>query len=640
MFKTINRKFYAIAIVLILLFGGAYALLAFFSQNQSRSEIRSSRAMIIEKEADSLRRLFFEIRFWEKSIFNASHKDAGKNFNERLKGMKKILLKLKNYQLEEEINQNFNTIITTMALYENNVNAMVQLQTEDSLLATRMNTNYRSLISTTINTGQTKLLKTLFHLNQFHTAYHTTHRESEYQALTMICNALEQKLMATRHLEHRTQGYFLNFKKLLQKDFSIRKKMDMIDQEFNDMSNQLMEIFSFISMASETGLKEEIHRAQSNRIWLDKFFLLITVLSLITLLFILRTMAREIINPIRSITHVVCQIEKGSIETRFVSLGNRSDEIVQLGFSLNNMLDSLEERQTELQQEIKEREKTEKQQQLLEIRLAQAQKLESIGQLAAGIAHEINTPIQYVGDNTRFLGEAFDDFIKALRHYQLLLEAIKTETVDNEMIQKVESVVENADMDYLEEEIPSAIDQTLEGVAHVARIVRSMKEFSHPGTIEKTAVDINHAIENTITVSRNEWKYVAEMETDLDRSLPLVPCLPGEMNQVFLNIIINGAQAIGDVVGNGSENKGVIRISTNNDGDYVEIRIRDTGPGIPEEIQTRIFDPFFTTKEVGKGTGQGLAVSHSVIVKKHQGEISFATDPGKGTTFTIRLPKT
>ena len=165
-----------------------------------------------------------------------------------------------------------------------------------------------------------------------------------------------------------------------------------------------------------------------------------------------------------------------------------------------------------------------------------------------------------------------------------------------------------------------------------------MKEFSHPGVSEKTAVDINKSLESTITISRNEWKYVAEMETDFDPALPLVTCLPGELNQVFLNMIINAAHAISEVVGKGSTEKGTIKIGTKSNGDGVKITISDTGSGIPEQIQSRIFDPFFTTKEVGKGTGQGLAIAHSVVVEKHNGTIDFKTYEGRGTTFYIQLP--
>ena len=274
----------------------------------------------------------------------------------------------------------------------------------------------------------------------------------------------------------------------------------------------------------------------------------------------------------------------------------------------------------------------------LESQLSQAQKLESIGQLAAGIAHEINTPTQYVGDNTRFLDDSFADLIKVFRKYSELLSASKVGTVTPELMSEVEAAIEEADVDYLLEEIPKAIQQSLAGVERVARIVRAMKEFSHPGGDEKTGTDINRAIESTVTVARNEWKYVADMVTDFDTGLPLVPCLPGDFNQVILNLVINASHAIADVVGDGAGGKGTITVRTRRDGDWAEIRISDTGTGIPEEFRSRIFDPFFTTKEVGKGTGQGLAISHNVIVEKHKGTLGFETEVGKGTTFIIRLP--
>ncbi len=275
---------------------------------------------------------------------------------------------------------------------------------------------------------------------------------------------------------------------------------------------------------------------------------------------------------------------------------------------------------------------------IVESQLAQAHKLESIGQLAAGIAHEINTPIQYVGDNTRFLQEAFSDLGRVLEKYGELMAALKGGGVTAELIDAVEAVVEEVELDYLAEDIPQAIEQSLEGVERVASIVRAMKEFSHPGGEEKTAVDLNRTIQNTVTVARNEWKYVAEMELDLDPSLPPVPLLVGEFNQAVLNMIINAAHAIAEVVGDGSQEKGTITVSTRRQGDWVEVRISDTGPGIPEAIRNRVFDPFFTTKEVGKGTGQGLALARAVVVDKLGGELTFETEPGRGTDFIIRLP--
>ncbi|MFQ5670105.1 MAG: nitrogen regulation protein NR(II) [Acidobacteriota bacterium] len=273
----------------------------------------------------------------------------------------------------------------------------------------------------------------------------------------------------------------------------------------------------------------------------------------------------------------------------------------------------------------------------LENQLLQAQKLESVGQLAAGIAHEINTPTQYVGDNTRFLQEVFGEVLEFTKKVDELTKNTRSETGSSELAAQIRAAMDKVDLDYLGEEIPQAIQQALEGIDRVTRIVRAMKEFSHP-LRDKTAIDINRAIESTITVARNEWKYVAEMITELDLELPPVSCFPGEFNQVILNLIVNAADAIAEVAEDGTPSKGTITVTTRQTGGWAEIGVADTGAGIPEDIQGKIFDPFFTTKEVGKGTGQGLSLVHSVVVQKHGGKISVDSEPGKGTTFLIHLP--
>ena len=272
----------------------------------------------------------------------------------------------------------------------------------------------------------------------------------------------------------------------------------------------------------------------------------------------------------------------------------------------------------------------------LERRLAQAQKLESIGQLAAGIAHEINTPIQYVGDNGKFLEDGFRDLMCFVSAYRGVAEKLKA-AGSAEWAEAAAQVPDDVDLDYLEQEIPKAIGQLLEGVDQVARIVRAMKEFSHPGPVEKVPVNINRAIESTVLVSKNEWKYVADVTTDYDRDMPPVPCMAGEFNQVMLNVLVNAAHAISDVKAQ-TGRRGAIHVTTRRVGQWAEIRVKDTGGGIPEEIHSRVFDPFFTTKKVGMGTGQGLAIAHSVIAKKHHGTIEFESETGVGTTFVIRLP--
>ena len=273
--------------------------------------------------------------------------------------------------------------------------------------------------------------------------------------------------------------------------------------------------------------------------------------------------------------------------------------------------------------------------QVIERQLVQAQKLEAIGQLAAGIAHEINTPMQYLGDNINYLQGALQSLQPALVELQAMADA---DLPAADAWQRLRSAASAARLPTLINEVPAALSDCQDGIHTVARIVRAMKEFSHPGSEDKTPVDLNAAIETTITVARNQWKYVADVELELDPHLPLVPALPGELNQVLLNIIVNAAHAIGDAVGSGSGGKGTITISSRRGAEHVEIRVRDTGCGIPKQLQSRIFEPFFTTKDVGKGTGQGLAIAHNVIVHKHGGSVTFESQVGVGTTFIVRLP--
>lgn len=288
--------------------------------------------------------------------------------------------------------------------------------------------------------------------------------------------------------------------------------------------------------------------------------------------------------------------------------------------------------------DVTERRLANQERQMMEVQLHQAQKLESIGRLAAGVAHEINTPTQYIGDNTQFLRDSFQELLPVLLAPRQLLDAVRENRVTPELLQATEDLLKQADVAYLVEEIPKAIAQSLEGVERVAKIIRAMKEFSHPGTEDKTQVDLNHAIDSTLTVARNEWKYVAELVTEFDATLPPVVCLPGEFNQVILNLTVNAAHAIADTIKEGENTKGTITVTTKHEGDWAEVRVRDSGTGIPESARAKIFDPFFTTKSVGKGTGQGLAIARSVIVDKHGGTISFETEMGQGTVFIIRIP--
>ena len=268
--------------------------------------------------------------------------------------------------------------------------------------------------------------------------------------------------------------------------------------------------------------------------------------------------------------------------------------------------------------------------------LLQGQKLEAIGGLAAGIAHEINTPIQYVADNTRFLQDAFGDLLTLQERFDELIDQNAAQLSDATRAQ-YRSARDEADLEYLAEEVPTAIEQAIDGVQRVAEIVRALKDFSHPGGDTKTPLDLNQLVANTIAVCKNEWKYVAELDTDYADELPLVPALSGPMGQALLILIVNAAQAIGDNLDD-EAGLGRITVSTSTDHETATIAVADTGGGIPDEIKEKIFEHFFTTKDVGKGSGQGLAIARSIVVEQHGGDIDFVSTLGEGTTFRIRIP--
>ena len=275
----------------------------------------------------------------------------------------------------------------------------------------------------------------------------------------------------------------------------------------------------------------------------------------------------------------------------------------------------------------------------MEVELRHGQKLQAVGSLAAGIAHEINTPIQFVADNVLFFSESFAELEPLFEKYSELYAAARTGPVPRELVEEVAAAEQKTELSYVRREIPAALKQTLDGVNRVTTIVQALKTFSHVDSDQKkAAADLNAALESTIIVARNELRYVADVETAFGE-LPPVICHVGDLNQVFLNLLVNAAHAITDVVKN-SGKRGRIRVETRTEDDSAVVSISDTGAGIPEAIRMRIFEPFFTTKGVGKGTGQGLALARSIVVEKHGGSLTFESEVGKGTTFYIRIPMT
>lgn len=274
----------------------------------------------------------------------------------------------------------------------------------------------------------------------------------------------------------------------------------------------------------------------------------------------------------------------------------------------------------------------------LEVKVQHTNKLEAVGQLAAGIAHEINTPIQFVGDSVGFARESADQLLQLIELYDKTLDNLPDGVVSEDSWESIDDLREDADIEFLQQQLPLSFNRAGEGLARIAKIVRAMKEFSRRDEVlEMKNASIEEGLQSTLVVAQNEYRYVADVEEYYD-DLPPVRCNLGDLNQVFLNLIVNASHAIADKIGFRPQEKGIIRVKTYRENDVAVVEIGDTGNGIPSHLHERIFEPFFTTKEVGRGSGQGLAISHSIVVDKHKGQLSFETQEGVGTTFYIRLP--
>ncbi|MEZ5935857.1 MAG: ATP-binding protein [Alphaproteobacteria bacterium] len=335
-------------------------------------------------------------------------------------------------------------------------------------------------------------------------------------------------------------------------------------------------------------------------------------------------------------TSFIGSIDEGGSEVWHQASGRRPDgAIFPLEFIVTDLRLSEDRHRVWIFRDLTQHHAAETERQVLADGLRQAQKLEALGTMAGGVAHEINTPVQYIGDNINYLRDGVGDLLSLLAAYRDLAARLDADSAAAAPLQQVRRLEVELDLDFLMDEIPEAIAQAGEGLARVSTIVQAVKQFAHPGSREGQAFDANQAIDSTIEVCRGQWKYIAELQTRFADDLPKLTGHQGEFNQIMLNLIVNAAEAIEE---SGRAGAGLIQVRTSLDQGGIVIEVGDNGCGVPAAIRDRIFEPFFTTKDVGKGTGQGLAFCFRAVTQSFDGRIEVASTEGQGSTFRLFFP--
>jgi two-component system cell cycle sensor histidine kinase/response regulator CckA len=631
LFRSINSKFYAIVGVLVLIVSIGYAFLAYFLSGQSQSAVRTQEAVFIEREIRSLHDLFYEIRLWERAIFIQEQPEADKHFGAVVEQMRNRLKALHGKPLSISVRGKLEQVLISLAQYEEDFNKIIQFKTIQRLHRTRMDTSYRSLVSFVLRSNETDLLKPLFNLTHFLISYRIDRWESEHQALKLVIDSLENRIIKAGLLDDRVTGYLKSFRDLLDKDFALEGEISSINERFDKISTTLMGLFGDTSLESERLLKKEFRDVEQSREELNRFFLISTAISIIALLLILILISKKIINPIRSMAGVMREVKSGNIKVRSTFSGDKNEEIVQFGLSMNDMLDTLEKnnqelvtyqnelekkvielafREKELETEIAERKKAEGERQRLAIQLQRAEKMEAIGTLAGGVAHDLNNILSGI-----------------VSYPELLLLDLPQ---DSPLTQPILAIQESGQK--------------------AASIVQDLLTLARRGVAGTEVMNINHIIHDYLKSPEHEKLNSLHPEiqtkTDLETDPLNILGSPIHLFKTIMNLITNAAESMphGGMILIRTDNQYIDRPITGYDdveeGDYAVLSISDTGLGISPDSLPRIFEPFYTKKVMGRsGTGLGLAVVWGTV-KDHKGYIGIQSTEGKGTTLTLYFPVT
>ena len=695
MFRTINSKFYAIVGISVSIICIGYASLAFYLSGQSESAIRTRKAVFIEREIRSLHDLFYEMRYWEQSILIQGHPEADRYFGAVLEQMRSRLSVLRRETLSISVQKKLARVLDGLSHYEEDFNKIIQSKTEQRLHRTRMDTSYRSLVSFVLRSNRSDLLKPLFNLTHFLIGYRIDRRESEHQALKLVIDSLESRIGKADLLDDRVTGYLKSFRDLLDKDYALEREINSINERFDQISVRLMSLLGDTSNESENLLETEFQDIEKRRAELNNFFLTSTAISILSLLLILMLISKRIITPIRSMAGVMREVETGNIRARSTFSGNKNEEIVQFGMSLNDMLDTLEnnnqklvayqdelekkvvelafrekelekhrthleelveertaeltnavkllqaqirqreaaERELkrhredleatikkrtadltksniELETEIGERKKAETERQRLAHQLQRAEKMEAIGTLAGGVAHDLNNILSGI-----------------VSYPELILLDLPE---DSPLVKPILMMQESGQK--------------------AASIVQDLLTLARRGVARTLVMSINHAIlEYLESPEHAKLKSVhtgIQFETDLETDLLNIKGSPIHLSKTIMNLVTNAAESMpdGGSICIHTENKYVDKPVAGYDdveeGDYAVLSVSDNGLGISPDSLPRIFEPFYTKKSMGRsGTGLGLAVVWGTV-KDHNGYIDVRSAEGEGSTLTLYFPVT
>ena len=600
MFRTINQRFYTIAVVLVFLFCLNYVQLAYFIKKESRIAARGEDIIDLERNIHNLLSLFFQMRYWERAVFSQEFPDAEQHFGQIMAEMKSQLSILRNRSPETFISRDIEGVSKILASYEDDFNQLNQLNTDQRLQLTRLESSYQSLSSSILDTGKLNFLKQLLIITHFQLGYVRAHKKTEYQALNVVINSLKNKFAQDKLLNERLEGYMDGYRRILEEDFGIDQKFKTVARHFNDTSAALTDLLKSISGRAQELLNDEFSAAAAIRKRLKYSFLISSSLSVIALLFILMIVARKIISPIRSVARVIMDIKAGKSSSRFDYAGGQKDDIVQLGLIFNDMLDTLEQKNSQL---IKYQVELEAKVQELAVRQQERETL--IGELEAKnaelerftytVSHDLKSPLITIRGFLGFLQEDAN-----VGDAQRMRSDIAYITAATEKMQWL-------------------LNDLLE-LSRIGRLMNPPEEI-HFEQIVREALEM---------VSGRPNAQKVQVKIAADRHL-----LYGDrqrLREVFENLLDNAIKYLH------SQPAPEITIGIRSAGGEVIYYVKDNGIGVAPQYQEKIFGLFEKLDPAVEGTGVGLAIAKRII-EIHGGRIWVESKGiGCGSTFCFTLP--